>query len=465
MRPSKTVENPRTRRGVTLDMTIRGGCLPGVPRRGFSTLFLSLVVVTVLSPLPLSAQRSSITAQTRVQEQTSNNTSTSDSFRGTQNGDAAASHVSKVPTRTLLYAQSRTKIYARVVPFFLKTQKHMDIGYYSDDPTQARRQVEDMISRGIDGAIIDWYGTDHADLGRASFAFREAAEEHPGFSFVISEDKGALKNCVRKPDCDVSRRLIEDLNYAHDHFENSSAYLQRDGRPVVFFFDVNLDNIDWARVRKFVQGNPLFVFRNANAFARPESEGAFSWVDHTGRRDMPYLDEFYKKYLDQRRSRPLLAVGSVYKGFDDRAASWSEKRVTDQECGQVWLDTFEKINRYFSPSNPLENLEVVTWNDYEEGTEIESGIDDCVQIEPSASGHKLQWRITGNERAIHHFAIYASPDGERLVRLAELPSTAREWEVRAPDLPAGFQLFIQAVGQPSIIDKLSQPVAWEAKDH
>jgi hypothetical protein len=444
-------------------MPIRGGCLPGVRRRGFWTLFLSLAVVTVLSKLPLNAQQSPSSGQTRVQEQKSNNTSASNSFRGTQNGNAPASHVSKVPIRTLLYAQSRTKIYARVVPFFLKTQKHMDVGYSSDDPKQARRQVEDMISRGIDGAIIDWYGTDHPDLGRTPFNFREAAEEHPGFSFVISEDKGALKNCARKPDCDVSRRLIEDLNYAHDHFEKSSAYLQKDGRPVVFFFDVNLDNIDWARVRKFVQGNPLFIFRNANAFARPESDGAFSWVDHTGRRDMPYLDEFYKKFLDQRRSRPLLAVGSVYKGFDDRAASWSEKRVTDQECGQVWLDTFEKINRYFSPSNPLENLEVVTWNDYEEGTEIESGIDNCVQIDPSVSRQKLRWRITGNERAIHHFTIYASPDGDELVRLAELPNSAREWEVHAPALPARFQLFIQAVGQPSIIDKLSPPVAWQAK--
>src|SRR5207248_6322072 len=89
------------------------------------------------------------------------------------------------------------------------------IPIYSDDPRQVRRQVEDMISRGIDGAIVDWYGTDHPDLGRASAEFRDAAESHGGFSFVISEDKGALKNCARKPGCDVTRHLIEDLNYAY----------------------------------------------------------------------------------------------------------------------------------------------------------------------------------------------------------------------------------------------------------
>jgi hypothetical protein len=398
--------------------------------------------------------------RTTLQAESQNNTSASDSFQGMSNGNLPPSHVSKRPLRSLLYAEARTKVYARVVPFFLKSQKHVDVGYHSDDPRQVGRQVEDMMSRGIDGAIVDWYGTDHPDLGRASFAFRDAAESHPGFSFVISEDKGALKNCARKPDCDVTRRLIEDLNYAYDRFEQSRAYLQIDGRPVVFFFDVNLDPIDWGRVRKFVKGNPLFVFRNAGALRRPESDGAFVWVDHTGHRDMPYLDDFYKKAVDAGRSRPVISFGSVYKGFDDRAASWSENRVTDQECGQIWLDTFTKINRYYSPSRPLDYLEVVTWNDYEEGTEIETGIDNCVSIEPSLSDRTLSWRITGNEAAIDHFVIYASKDGNRLTEVAELPDRARKWELTANVERERYQLFVQAVGKPSIVDKMSRPILW-----
>lgn len=339
----------------------------------------------------------------------------------------------------------------------------MNVGYDSDDPQQVRRQVEDMISRGIDGAIVDWYGTDHPDLGRASAEYRDAAESHAGFSFVISEDKGALKNCARKPGCDVTRHLIEDLNYAYDHFEKSSAYLQQDGRPVVFFFDVNLDPIDWGRVGHFVKGNPLFIFRNSRALTLPYSDGAFIWVDHTGHRDMPYLDDFYKKASDVRRSRPVIAFASVYKGFDDRAASWSENRVTNQECGEVWLDTFAKVNRYFSPSQPLDYLQVVTWNDYEEGTEIESGIDNCVNIEPQISERTLSWRVTGNEATIDHFRIYGSADDSHLSELAEVPAKVRKWELPRNGIGAGwYQLFVQAVGKPSIIDKMSAPVSWAA---
>jgi hypothetical protein len=399
-----------------------------------------------------------------LQSETRNNTSASDSFRGMSNGNAPASHVSKLPVRSLLYPGATAKIFARVVPFFLKSQKHVEVGYNSGDSRQVNRQVEDMISRGLDGAIVDWYGTEHRDLGRAADAFRDVAEAHGGFSFAISEDKGALKDCARKPGCNLTQRLIDDLNYAYDHFEKSVSYLQNDGRPVVFFFDVNQLRIDWSRVRQAVDGNPLFIFRNAKAFSLPQSDGAFAWVDHTGHREMPYLDDFYKKYLDIGRPRSALMFASVYKGFDDRAASWSEDRVTGHECGQVWLDTFSKINRYFEPTQNLDLVQVVTWNDYEEGTEIESGIDNCVQIQATISQRLLEWQLNGNQATVDHLTVYASPDGEKLIELAQLPSDARNWELDARQLRRGhYRLFVQAVGKPSITDKMSQPVSWVLK--
>jgi hypothetical protein len=401
------------------------------------------------------------TSATSLRAQTANNTSAGDSFRGMTNGNVPASHVSKLPLRGLLYPGAETKIYARVVPFFLRSQKHVDVGYRSDDTAQAQRQVEDMLSRGIDGAIVDWYGTANPDLGRTAFAFRDQAEQHTDFRFVISEDKGALKHCAKRPGCDPTRLLIDDLNYAYDNFEKSPAYLQKDGRPVVFFFDVNLDPIDWGAVRIAVRGNPLFIFRNAKAFSFPQSDGAFSWVDHTGDREMPYLHDFYKKFNDRQRSGTPLMFASVYKGFDDRAASWSENRVTNQECGQTWLDTFARVNRYFSSTHPLEFLEVVTWNDYEEGTEVETGIDNCVVIEPVVSGATLNWKVTGNRAAIDHFVVYASPDGEKLVPLTELASDADHADLKQLSVPKRTsQLFVQAIGKPGILDRMSPAVPW-----
>src|SRR5262245_43422008 len=124
---------------------------------------------------------------TTLQAETANNTSTSDSFRSMSNGNPPAGHVSKLPLRSLLYPGATTKIYARVVSFFIQDRKHVDVSYRSDDQSQVRRQVEDMMSRGIDGAIVDWYGTKHPELAQVPVLFRQEAEHHPGFTFAISE--------------------------------------------------------------------------------------------------------------------------------------------------------------------------------------------------------------------------------------------------------------------------------------
>ena len=102
------------------------------------------------------------------------------------NGNTALSQVSKLPIRSLLYPGATTKIYVRVVSFFDQNKKHVDIGYLSDNRDQVRRQIEDMISRGIDGAVVDWYGTQRPEHAEVPVVFRKEAEDHPGFIFAIS---------------------------------------------------------------------------------------------------------------------------------------------------------------------------------------------------------------------------------------------------------------------------------------
>lgn len=98
-----------------------------------------------------------ITPTTTLMAETGNNTSTSDSFKGWTNGNEAPSNVSKVSIRTLLYPGSTTKVYAHMLGWW-GTKSHPDIGYGSADPAQVKKQVADIVSRGCDGAIVDWYG-------------------------------------------------------------------------------------------------------------------------------------------------------------------------------------------------------------------------------------------------------------------------------------------------------------------
>ena len=195
-----------------------------------------LFILAVLFVAALGLAQVDSDRQIDLRAKTSNNTSASASFHGMYNGNAQLGQVSKLPIRSLLYPGATTKIYVRVVSFFDTNKKHVDVGYMSDNRDQVRRQVEDMISRGIDGAVVDWYGTQRPEHMQVPVVFQKEVEDHAPFTWAISYDRGAIKKC-EDAHCDVTRLLIEDLNYAYDHFENSQAYVHENGRPVVFFFD------------------------------------------------------------------------------------------------------------------------------------------------------------------------------------------------------------------------------------
>ena len=59
-----------------------------------------------------------ITSTTSVTAETVNNTSTSNSFIGTSNGNPAPRGISKIPLRELLYPGATTKIYVHVQPWW-----------------------------------------------------------------------------------------------------------------------------------------------------------------------------------------------------------------------------------------------------------------------------------------------------------------------------------------------------------
>src|SRR5215471_431743 len=112
-------------------------------------------------------------------------------------------------------------------------------------------------------------------------------------------------------------------------------------------------------------------------------------------------------------------VGATYKGFNDTLASWGSGRIMKQQNGQTWLQTFSLANGLYSSGKQLPYLQLVTWNDYEEGTEIESGIDSCFSLSAFVSGQNLQWNISGDESTVDHYTVYISTDGQNLMSLTD----------------------------------------------
>lgn len=404
-------------------------------------------------------------ATTTLTAQTSNNTSAADTFVTQTNGNLGATNISKVPTRSLLYAGSTAKIYAHFMPWF-GFGGHTNVGYTSNDATQVEKQVTDMVSRGVDGAIVDWYGPGtfthtFSYYDQATQELMHDAESNGNFSFAIMDDAGSLKACAGIAGCDVTQTLINDLTYAYNTYENSTAYLRYNNRPVVYFFGQEAYTLDWTRIRASVPGNPMFIFRNSGGFTYAQSNGAFSWVAPETVTAADPLALLYLDYFDKTAlSLTSYSIESAYKGFNDSLASWGTHRLIQQQCGQTWLTSMAESGKFFSVAKQMLGIQLVTWNDYEEGTEIESGIDNCVTVSASASGTVVNWSITGQANTVDHYTVYLSQDGEKLMWLTDLPTSTSSLDLTQFQLNSGnYIVYVQAVGKPSLTNKMSAGVS------
>jgi hypothetical protein len=404
------------------------------------------------------ADRLAITPNTTLAAETGNNTSAANNFAGQANHNLAAGNIGKGSTASLLYPGSTTRIYAHFMPWF-GGANHVNVGYDSTDPLQVRRQVDDMMSRGIRGAIVDWYGPNFARENNTTLALRAEAETRGGnFEFAVMEDVGALNACAATPGCDVTGQVISDLAYAYKTYEASPAYMRIGGRPAVFFFGVERYAINWTVVRAGVAGNPEFIFRNAGAFGDVNSDGGFAWVGLSGNAfdmGLGYVDNFY---LTSQTYPSKTLFGTGYKGFNDSIAAWAPNppRVLDQQCGATWLATLSEAGRYYSATAQLPAVQLVTWNDYEEGTEIESGIDNCVTVSAAVSGASLSWTVTGSEATIDHYTVFISADGQNLMKLADVAGGTHGFDLSNANLVDGnYQVFVKAVGKPGLRNQMS----------
>lgn len=404
---------------------------------------------------------------TTLQAETGNNTSAADSFVRQTNGNANSGNVSKLPLRSLLYNGANTKMYVTWLGWFGR-QDHMSVGYNSDDPAQVHKQVADMMSRGIDGAISAWYGASNTSIDKATQLLKTEAESNAGqFRFAIMEDIGALGAAAISNGCDVTDQLISDLTYIASEYESSPAYMRMNNRPVVFFFFVDGYYIDWNRVISSIPGNPLLIFQGPDGLSRKLSDGGFSWVlinsNNPFDPELAAQDAFYQA---AKQAPARLVFGSAYKGFNDTLATWGTNRVIQQECGQTWLQTFTEAGKFYSSSNQLPAMQIATWNDYEEGTAIESGIDNCVYLTPSQSGATISWAINGgDESTIDRYTVFISKDGTNLSKLSDVPAGTHSYNLSQLSLaPAAYFIYIKATGKPSFQNKMSPAISYHPGD-
>ena len=406
----------------------------------------------------LAAAQYQYTPTTTVAAEQGDNTSATSSWMTQFQPTATSQNVSKQPTRSLLYSGSNTKVYAAVMLWWGKSS-HINVGYSSHDPAQVTRQVDDMVSRGIDGGILAWYGPDSYE-NSSTMLIKQEAEKRTNYKFAIMIDQGAIQwdSCSG---CDPTHALIYDLNYIANTYYPSPAYLTIGGRPVIVPFGLEKYTIDWNLVRASVNGNPLFVFRNPNGFTVTQSDGAYGWIEPTQDTatdpyDLAYLDSFYSKSLNYLSTK--VVIGSAYPGFDDKLASWGSNRFLTQDCGQTWLATFAEAGKYYSSAKQLPNMQLVTWNDYEEGTATEGGIDNCVSVSSTISGTTLSWTPTGKENTLKDYTVFVSQDENQAAVLTTVPVSTHSLDLSTYQFGLGtWYFYVRATAKAGLQNHFAPP--------
>jgi hypothetical protein len=279
--------------------------------------------------------------------------------------------------------ENRTMLLAIYQPWFGQ-KDHIDVGYSCHDPGVVREQISKAKALNIGGFVVNWYGP-RREFEDRSYALLQQLSSADDFKVAVQYDEA-----VDHPGY-ATDAVIVDLQYLYDRYigpnsgASRSAYLRYDGRPVVFIFPKDA-NTDWNRVREVTQGwpdPPLLIYKDQNNKYAGAFDGFYPWVQPGREGWAPdgknwgedYLEYFYSS---MERSHPdKIAVGAVWPGFDDSKASWSRNRHIANRCGRTFEDGLKIFRHYYGGGNAPPFLLIETWNDYEEGTAVERGINRC----------------------------------------------------------------------------------------
>jgi hypothetical protein len=280
-------------------------------------------------------------------------------------------------------ADSSPKVIADYQPWF-GDKEHINVGYSTQDPNVLRKQIQQAKDLGIYAFAVDWYGERRPFLDRSYALLQQIAAQnqfHVGLMYdETEEDNGhATDDALEAMDKAYRAYIGPEAPYRN-------AYLTYQGRPVIFIFPKR-GNTDWSRVREQLnswENPPLLIYKDEPPVQHARAfDGFYAWV-HPGPKGWSpdgsewgeqYLETFYQKMKNKFPDKFL--VGTVWPGFNDTKASWSLNRHMDRRCGKTFEDTLRVFRRYDDGSHPMPFLLIATWNDYEEGTEIEPGIANC----------------------------------------------------------------------------------------
>lgn len=251
--------------------------------------------------------------------------------------------------------------------------------YDSSDEAVLDYQMLLMKLSGIDGVIVDWYGTssfrDYGIINDATLKLF-AAVQRAGLKFILCyEDQTALHMVNGGALADFNAAVAQgaaDMQFAQEHFFSDPAYVTRDGRPLLYVFGPQYfrSAANWDAMFEGLPAAPLIVALNDNLAFGSASNYPWPPMHFAGGAELlptvldVYLDQFYRNA--QRKSFITTSAFPAFHDIYEEAGVRSSYGYLDPADGEILRHTLER-----AVAVQPEIIQLVTWNDYGEGTIIE----------------------------------------------------------------------------------------------
>ncbi len=257
--------------------------------------------------------------------------------------------------------------------------------YDSSDKRVMKYHIDLAKAAGLDGFTVDWNGyrdlpsTDLAFMDKNFSQMMDVAESEDFTLSILYEPKihfiGWIPHGSRKESIEAVR---EDMKYALKNYGNRKNFLRAGGVPVIFLFDAaRMTPTEWMDVVDGLEKEGLSVILAADN-TNPDFYAAFSglggWPDYDGVAKNPgKVYDFHYRPLERlnkenagKKSRFIASY--VWPGFNDTGVGgWgSGSRVLDRQNGKFYEATWQA-----SLDNKTPWITIATWNDFNEGTNIE----------------------------------------------------------------------------------------------
>lgn len=245
--------------------------------------------------------------------------------------------------------------------------------YASGDEDVIEYHLLLMKYAGVDGVIIDWYGSfdlNDYDENRENSEELIKLTDDVGLQFAVMYEDRTLENVLLEGLSESYAKAAGlDLVYVEANYFDLDNYIRIDGDPILPVFGPILmeKESDWTTALSNIEETPVMLplwYQSEDMGLN--ANGEFAWVYINNGQ----LQSFY----DSRKNNLSVAMGSAYPGFRDiyEEGGWGESVgwVIDHQEGATFQTTLD-----MATDAGVEYLQLATWNDFGEGTMIEPTVE------------------------------------------------------------------------------------------